>query len=129
MPLVQERLRSLNEAPDMLRFFFEEPDTYQPQQLIPKGRDAAATARALVEAAATLRALTDWSPASIEAALRALAERLGWSSRDLFMALRVAVTGRTVTPPLIESITRLGTDTTVARLERAARALAEPAPR
>jgi glutamyl-tRNA synthetase len=129
MPLVQERLRSLNEAPDMLRFFFEEPDTYQPQQLIPKGRDAAATARALVEAAATLRALTDWSPASIEAALRALAERLGWSSRDLFMAMRVAVTGRTVTPPLIESITRLGTDTTVARLERAARALAEPAPR
>ena len=128
MPLVQERLRSLNEAPDMLRFFFEEPDTYQAQQLVPKGRDGAATASALVEAATTLRALTDWSPASIEAALRALAERLGWSSRDLFMALRVAVTGRTVTPPLIESITRLGKDTTVPRLERAARALAEPAP-
>jgi glutamyl-tRNA synthetase len=129
IPLVQERLRSLNEAPDMLRFFFEEPDTWRPEQLIPKGRDAAATTTALIEAATTVRALTDWTPESIEAALRALAERLGWSSRDLFMALRVAVTGRTVTPPLIESISRLGKDSVVARLERAARTLPEPAPR
>ncbi len=129
IPLVQERLRSLNEAPDMLRFFFEEPDTYRPEQLIPKGRDAAATATALIEAATTLRALDDWRPPSIEAALRARGERLGWSSRDFFMALRVAVTGRTVTPPLIESISRLGKDTVVARLDRAARTLAEPAPR
>jgi len=129
IPLVQERLRSLNEAPDMLRFFFEEPDTYRPEQLIPKGRDAGATATALIEAATTVPAVTAWTPESIEAALRALAERLGWSSRDLFMALRVAVTGRTVTPPLIESISRLAKDTVVARLERAARTLAEPAPR
>jgi glutamyl-tRNA synthetase len=129
IPLVQERLRSLNEAPDMLRFFFEEPDSYRPEQLVPKGRDAAATASALTDAATSLRALTDWTQESIEPALRELAERLGWSSRDLFMALRVAVTGRTVTPPLIESISRLHKDTVLARLERAARTLAEPAPR
>jgi glutamyl-tRNA synthetase len=126
IPLVQERLRTLNDAPEMLRFFFEEPDTYRPEQLIPKGRDAAAAITALTTAATTVRALTDWTPASIEAALRQLAERLGWSSRDLFMALRVAVTGRTVTPPLIESISRLERTTVVARLERAARALATP---
>jgi glutamyl-tRNA synthetase len=127
IPLVQERLRSLNEAPEMLKFFFEEPDSYRPEQLVPKGRDAGATASALTDAAATLRSLSDWTPESIEVALRALAERLGWSSRDLFMALRVAVTGRTVTPPLIESISRLDKATVVARLERAARALAAPA--
>jgi glutamyl-tRNA synthetase len=126
---VQERLRSLNEAPDMLRFFFEEPDTYKPEQLIPKGRDAAAAAAALSDAATTLRALTEWTPESIEPALRGLAERLGWSSRDLFMALRVAITGRTVTPPLIESISRLGRDTVLARLERAGRTLDGQAPR
>ena len=129
MPLIQERLRTLIEATDMLRFFFEDPDSYRPEQLVPKGRDAAATAAALNDAASTLRALTDWTPESIEPALRGLAERLGWSSRDLFMALRVAVTGRTVTPPLIESIGRLGKDTVLARLERAGRTLAEPAPR
>ena len=128
MPLVQERLRTLNEAPEMLRFFFEEPDSYQPAQLIAKGRDAAATAMALTEAATTLRPLTTWTPETIEPALRGLAERLGWSSRDLFMALRVAITGRTVTPPLIESISRLGKETVLARLERAGRTLAGPAP-
>jgi glutamyl-tRNA synthetase len=126
MPLVQERLRTLNEAPEMLRFFFEEPDSYRLEQLVPKGRDAAATGQALAESATTLRALTSWTPESIEPALRGLAERLGWSSRDLFMALRVAITGRTVTPPLIESISRLGKDTVLKRLERAGRTLAEP---
>jgi glutamyl-tRNA synthetase len=128
MPLVQERLRTLNEAPDMLRFFFEAPDSYQREQLVPKGRDAAATAQALAEAATTLQALTSWTPESIETTLRGLAERLGWSSKDLFMALRVAITGRTVTPPLIESISRLGKDTVVARLERAGQTLREPPP-
>jgi glutamyl/glutaminyl-tRNA synthetase len=44
------------------------------------------------------------------------------------MALRVAVTGRTVTPPLIESISRLGKETVLNRLERAGRTLAEPPP-
>jgi glutamyl-tRNA synthetase len=122
---VQERLRTLNEAQEMLRFFFEEPDSYRPEQLVPKGSDPAATAQALAEAATTLRALTSWTPESIEPALRGLAERLGWSSRDLFMALRVAITGRTVTPPLIESISRLGQDTVLNRLERAGRTLAE----
>jgi glutamyl-tRNA synthetase len=129
MPLVQERLRTLNEASDMLRFFFEEPDSYQAAQLVPKGRDAAATAQVLSEAASTLRALTTWTAESIEPALRALAVRVGWSSKDLFMALRVAITGRTVTPPLIESISRLGKDSVLNRLERAGRTLAEPAPR
>ncbi|MDQ6713858.1 MAG: glutamate--tRNA ligase [Candidatus Dormibacteraeota bacterium] len=124
IPLVQERLRSLNDAPEMLRFFFEDPQTYRPDQLIPKGSDSAATATALRETAAAVRALSEWTPESIESALRGLADRLGWSSRDLFMALRVAITGRTVTPPLIESIGRLSKGTVVARLERAAQALA-----
>jgi glutamyl-tRNA synthetase len=127
IPLVQERLRTLNDASEMLRFFFEEPNGYRPEQLIPKGRDGAATASALGEAAVTVRALSEWTPDAIETALRALAEQLGWSSRDLFMALRVAITGRTVTPPLIESISRLEKATVVSRLERAARALAAPA--
>jgi glutamyl-tRNA synthetase len=128
IPLVQERLRTLNEAPEMLRFFFEEPDTYRPEQLIPKGRDAAAAATALESARQTLAAQADWRPEAIESALRALAERQGWSSRDLFMTLRVAITGRTVTPPLIESISRLEKDRVLKRLERAASALAQPPP-
>ena len=126
VPLVRERLRTLNEAPDMLRFFFEEPDSYRPEQLTPKGHDANAAAAALKTAASTLNEVSEWTPEFVEPALRELAERIGWSSRDLFMVLRVAITGRTVTPPLIESMSRLGKDRVVARLERAATALADP---
>jgi len=126
VPLVRERLRTLNEAPDMLRFFFEEPDSYRPEQLTPKGHDANAAAAALKAAASTLNEVSEWTPELVEPALRELAERIGWSSRDLFMVLRVAITGRTVTPPLIESMSRLGKDRVLARLERAATALADP---
>jgi glutamyl-tRNA synthetase len=126
MPLVQERLRTLNEAPEMLRFFFEEPDGYRPEQLIPKGRDPAAAAGVIKQARSRLEALADWQPETIESTLRSLAEGQGWSSRDLFMTLRVAITGRTVTPPLIESISRLGRDRVLARLDRAATALDQP---
>ncbi|HEY9287849.1 MAG TPA: glutamate--tRNA ligase, partial [Candidatus Dormibacteraeota bacterium] len=120
MPLVQERLRSLNEAADMLRFFFEEPAEYRAEQLTPKGRDRQQTEAALRRVANALQSLTDWDGEAIEHTLRPLAEEIGWSSRDLFMTLRVAVTGRTVTPPLIESMARLGKDAVVRRIERAA---------
>src|SRR2546425_276558 len=78
VPLVRERLRTLNEAPEMLRFFFDEPDAYRPEQLTPKGRDAAAAAGALKSAASALSGLPGWTPQTIEPALRALAERIGW---------------------------------------------------
>lgn len=123
VPLVQERLRTLNEAPDMLRFFFEEPTVSKPEQLIPKGRDAAAAASAIRLTVNALAELSDWSPEVIEPALRGLAEHIGWPSRDLFMTLRVAITGRTVTPPLIESMGRLKKDQVLARLDRAAKSL------
>lgn len=126
MPLVQERLRTLNEASDMLRFFFEEPAEYRPEQLIAKGRDRQQTEAVLRRVRDALRSLSDWDGAAIENTLRPLAEEVGWSSRDLFMALRVAVTGRTVTPPLIESMARLGRDAVLRRIERAAASLREP---
>jgi glutamyl-tRNA synthetase len=120
IPLVQERLRTLNEAPEMLRFFFEEPDGYRPDLLVPKGKDARAAVGALNQVSSVLSGLATWDSSSIETALRSLAEQLGWSSRDLFMTLRVAVTGRTVTPPLIESMTHLPKAVVVDRLQRAA---------
>src|SRR6266550_3376401 len=60
IPLVRERLRTLNEAPDMLRFFFDDPDSYRPEQLVPKGRDGTAATEALKGAASTLSELPGW---------------------------------------------------------------------
>src|SRR2546430_5428953 len=100
IPLVQERLRTLNDAPEMLRFFFEEPDTYRPEQLIPHGRDAAAAITALTSAATTVRALTDWTPESIEDAVRALGQRLRGSTPGFSLLVPGAGTRRPAQPPL-----------------------------
>ncbi len=123
VPLVQERLRTLAEAPDMLRFFFKPPDGYRAEQLLPKGKDTDATMAAIDAAHTALGGLTDWTQEAVETCLRELAHRIGWASRDLFMGLRVAVTGRTVTPPLIESMVVLGKTEVLARLKRATDAL------
>ncbi len=119
IPLVQERLRTLAEAPQMLDFFFHAPDSYEVTQLVPKNRDEAATRGALDAAIATLQPLDGWAHDRVEQALRSKAEQIGWTARDFFMTLRVAVTGKPVTPPLIESITYLGKNAVISRLQRA----------
>ena len=67
-----------------------------------------------------LRTVSDWSTASIEHALReALVDGLGLKPRLAFAPVRVAVSGRRVSPPLFESLEILGPDRTLARLEAA----------
>ncbi len=125
IPLVQDRLRTLNEAADLLRFFFEAPQSYVTSELVPRGKDEAGAAAALDAAGALLAGVNGWSPPALEARLRELAAQLGWKAGDLFMTLRVAVTGRPVTPPLMESMAQVGKPEVLARLERARRALAQ----
>src|SRR5206468_11913177 len=67
-----------------------------------------------------LTAVTDWSKEPIEAALReALVEELGLKPKHAFGPVRVAVTGRTVSPPLFESLELLGRPQTLRRLDAA----------
>jgi glutamyl-tRNA synthetase len=65
-----------------------------------------------------------WEADEIEPPLRALAEERGWKVGDLFMAIRVAVTGRTATPPLFDTMVALGYERSLARLDRAIERLA-----
>jgi glutamyl-tRNA synthetase len=115
-PLVQERVQTLAEAADMLRFLVKDDIEIDP---------AAAKQLDPVVLAAAIPALSElpvWEAASIEAALRAaLVDGLGLKPRNAFGPIRVAVTGRTVSPPLFESLQLLGRDRTLARLEAAAR--------
>jgi glutamyl-tRNA synthetase len=60
----------------------------------------------------------------LEPRLRALAEERGWKAGDLFMAIRVAVTGRTATPPLFDTLVALGRDRVLRRIDRALEVLA-----
>jgi glutamyl-tRNA synthetase len=77
--------------------------------------------RAVVKAAHdALAALESWDTASIDAALRqALVEDLGIKPRNAFGPVRVAVTGRRISPPLFESLELLGRERSLARLHSA----------
>jgi len=125
--MAQERMIVLSEAVGLLRFLFVDDVEIEPaaaeKQLA--GPDAA---EVLDAATTALQALADWSTAAIEEALRsALVDGLGRKPRQAFGPVRVAVSGRTVSPPLYESIELLGRERTLARLA-AARAVVGGAP-
>jgi len=122
-PLAQERMVVLSEAVGLLRFLFVDEVEIDPAAA-DKQLSGPEAAEVLVAATAALGALPDWTAPAIEEALKtSLVEGLGRKPRQAFGPVRVAISGRTVSPPLYESIELLGRQRTMARLE-AARTLA-----
>ncbi|MCU0505160.1 MAG: glutamate--tRNA ligase [Chloroflexi bacterium] len=121
VPLVQERLPTLGAIGDVAGFLFVAQPAVDPALVVPKRWDTATTADGLEAARAAIEANGEvaFDAEGLEATLRALAEVRGWKAGDLFMAIRVAVTGRTATPPLFETLVALGFGRTLARLVRA----------
>ncbi len=119
-PLIQERIKTLNEAVDWIGFIFrDELELADPQQLVQKKMDVPSTARALRAAYEALAGLDDFSHEAQEAAMRTLAEALGLKAGQLFGALRMAVTGQPVSPPLFETMEILGKETCLKRIKAA----------
>ena len=119
-PLVQERMSVLREAREMLGFLLVDDIDVEPEaaakQLGPEQRPVVAAAHD------ALSALASWTTEGIEAALRqSLVDGLGLKPKHAFGPVRVAVTGRTVSPPLFESLELLGRSRTLARLAAASR--------
>jgi glutamyl-tRNA synthetase len=116
-PLVQERSIVLTDAARMLRFLFVPEEGFRPEDEAAE-KNLGADAAPVLEAALTgLDALPEWSTESIENALReALIDGLGLKPRKAFAPVRVAVSGRTVSPPLYESMELLGRERSLARL-------------
>jgi glutamyl-tRNA synthetase len=129
IPLIQERLILLSEAPGWLGFLFRDELDYEAEELIPKRLDGQRTREALDELQQLLQAHGGEPAAELEKRLRALAAKLEIKLGDLLMPLRVAVTGSRTSPPLLESMALLGQETTLARLGRAVTTLAETADR
>ena len=125
LPIIQERLPTLGAIGDLVGFLWVEDVAVDPATLVPKRWDAATTLEGLRAARETIAAVGDVSfeADELEPPLRALAEARGWKAGDLFMAIRVAVTGRTATPPLFDTLVALGRDRVLARLDRALEAL------
>ncbi|MFN2544931.1 MAG: glutamate--tRNA ligase [Actinomycetota bacterium] len=113
-PLVKERMKTLSEAPGLLRFLFED--------VAPNERADRVIAKAgpehLERAASRLEAVEGWDVPHISEALDALAEDLGLSRSKAWQPIRAAVTGSDVSPPLPESLALLGKRRTLERLRR-----------
>jgi glutamyl/glutaminyl-tRNA synthetase len=117
-PLVQERVNHLTEVPGMVGFLMTDEVELDPaaaaKALTDDGRAF------LAEAAARLDKLEPWTAAAIEETLRGLQTERGLKPKVAFQPVRVAVTGRLVSPPLFESMELLGKPRSLARLDRAA---------
>ena len=126
-PLIRERIKRLDEIAGMTEGFFTDELPYGAPELLGKGfkKDAAGAQEALRQAKARIEALPAWEHEALEASLRSLAEDLGVKAGELFMLLRVAVTGRPVSPPLFESMEVLGRERCLRRLDEAAGRLAD----
>ncbi|TXN30007.1 glutamate--tRNA ligase [Lacisediminihabitans profunda] len=117
-PLVQERMQLLGEAPALLGFLFTPDDAleYDADALPGAGADLILDA-----AVGALEQLNDWSHEEIERVLRAeLIDGAGLKPRVAFGALRTAISGRRISPPLFESMEIIGKESTIARIERLA---------
>jgi glutamyl-tRNA synthetase len=123
LALEQERLRRLSEAPGVLSFFFHD-EAYDPRLLLPRGLLAAQAleylraARTVVSEAAS--GPDRFTAAALEERFRDLAARLrlttGKERGQLFGVVRVAITGRTATPPLFDTMEVLGPETVQHRM-------------
>jgi glutamyl-tRNA synthetase len=125
VPLIQERLKTLAEAPELVDFLFVQEIDFDLADLIPKKATAEETARLLTAAHNRLVTLEPFEDAALETSLRGLADELGVKAGTLFSPIRVAVTGKTVAPPLFGTLALLGRERAVQRMDRALARLAE----
>lgn len=123
VPIIQERIVTLDDAVTFAGFFFME-DVYPPAEiLIGKNMTAEESAAAALKAYEVVAELPDIQPDTTEAPLRALADELGLRAGQLFGIIRAAVTGSKVSPPLLESMAIIGKAKVLERLKQAAEEL------
>ncbi len=106
MPLIKERMRTLSDFWPLAGFFFARPTEYE--QLFVSDQIALLKS-ALAEC--------EWTHDAMEQSIRAASEKAGMKARDVFMELRMAITGKTIGPPLLEALEILGKEETLSRLD------------
>lgn len=119
VPLIQERMKTLKDAVPLVDFFFSDPVSYPPEALLGDRLEPDEALHLLAATRRSLRGLSSFQETAIEAALRELATHEGVKPSILFGLIRVAVTARTVAPPLFGTLAILGRETALERLQRA----------
>jgi glutamyl-tRNA synthetase len=116
LPIIQERISTLSEIPAMLNFLFQKDFQVDPDSLSKITDEASILI--LKTSLEKLKECQSWDRDSIESVLRvALIEELGLKPRIAFGAIRIAVTGSHISPPLFESMELLGKEPSLLRIE------------
>jgi glutamyl-tRNA synthetase len=125
MPLVQERLKLLTDVVEWTDFFLKDViPVPKREMLIPKKLDQTQTVQVLAAILATLNPAPDrFAVTDLEPVLHALPEQLGLKMGEVFMPLRVAVSGRTATPGMYEMLAALGKKRVIQRIGQALQVL------
>jgi len=113
-PLIKERLITLGQVSEKVRFFFGEPTISL--QMFPDNMAVDQIKQYLSVAQAALSAVESFTAKDIETEFLNLITRLNTTKKNFLMTIRVAVTGSRVTPPLFESLEILGRDTIIKRI-------------
>ena len=119
IPLVQERLKLLTEGVETLDFFFADNVNPAAEDLPGRKMDAEMTERALNAALELCRTVAPFEPERLEAEYRALAEKIEMKPGQLFSPIRVAITGKSFAPPLFDTMSAIGQDRCIDRIENA----------
>jgi glutamyl-tRNA synthetase len=118
LPLVKERAKTLAEVKDLISFFYEEHFNISPDSLLIKGVDRLNTDQAYIQAQKII-ANIPWTTGELEKGFRVLAEQLCLKPGQLFSSLRMAITGRAVSPPLFETMEAMGKERVQAHIREA----------
>jgi glutamyl-tRNA synthetase len=116
-PLVQTRINTLAEFGDMTDFFFKDDVVPAAETFLPKKHTVEETVAFAAEQLTVLEA-TNFTVEDLESALKQLGVEKDWTVKDNFMLLRAIVTGKTASPPLLESVIVFGKARTLDRVRR-----------
>lgn len=119
IPLIHERLEKLSDVEDLTAFFYR--DIGPEKSLLLKKGNVELVTQQLTAVVSEIEAklADDWSVDTIEEEIRSLQEKHDWKKSQFFMMLRVAVTGQKATPPLFDTISVLGREKILKRLQAA----------
>ncbi len=117
MPLVKERLQKLSDYPDLTDFLVEEPRVDKKLLLKKGGRDEKLIKEQFKVALKELEKVKDWKAKNLENIFRKIVKDNNYHLGKFFMATRIAITGKSATPPLFETMEVLGKEETLKRLK------------
>jgi len=115
IPLVKERLVKLADYPNLVDFFIEEPKVEQKLLLEKGGKDKKLIKKQFETILKELER-AEWEAVNLENLFRGIAQAQNYHVGKFFMAARIALTGKSGTPPLFETMALLGKERTIKRL-------------